>query len=71
MAAKQVGFVLHSWSTDTIWVQNELFEELQEYVMCAEFPFTSDRKRMSMIIRDNDQYYLFCKGADTIMLPRI
>ena len=28
MAAKQVGFVLHSWSTDTIWVQNDLFEEL-------------------------------------------
>jgi len=39
--------------------------------MCAEFPFTSDRKWMSMIIKDNDQYYLFCKGADTIMLPRI
>lgn len=39
--------------------------------MLAEFPFTSDRKWMSMIIKDNDQYYLFCKGADTIMLPRI
>lgn len=39
--------------------------------MCAEFPFTSDWKRMSMIIWDGEQYYLFCKGADTIMLPRI
>lgn len=26
---------------------------------------------MSMIIWDGDKYHIFCKGADTIMLPRL
>jgi magnesium-transporting ATPase (P-type) len=35
-------------------------------------PFTSKRKRMSVIIRDTDKKIkLLCKGADTAMLPRL
>jgi magnesium-transporting ATPase (P-type) len=39
----------------------------------AEFPFDSDRKRMSLIVRhkQEDKIYLLSKGADSIMIPRI
>lgn len=30
--------------------------------------FTSDRKRMSVIIEDDGKIYLFCKGADNIII---
>jgi phospholipid-transporting ATPase len=34
--------------------------------------FTSDRKRMSVVIRlPNGKYKILCKGADTILLPRL
>ena len=32
--------------------------------------FSSKRKRMSVIIKDGDQYVLYMKGADSIVLPR-
>jgi magnesium-transporting ATPase (P-type) len=34
--------------------------------------FSSNRKRMSVIVRDQDgNIMLFCKGADSVMIPRI
>lgn len=34
--------------------------------------FTSDRKRMSVIVRTEDgAIKIICKGADTVMLPRL
>jgi magnesium-transporting ATPase (P-type) len=43
------------------------------YEILHEFPFDSDRKRMSVIARkrNDKQIILLSKGADTIMLPRI
>ena len=36
------------------------------------FEFTSDRKRMSVIVEnDKGQKYLFCKGADSHIIPRL
>lgn len=32
--------------------------------------FTSDRKRMSVIIEDEGKIYLFCKGADNVIIER-
>ena len=42
-----------------------------EYRILAEFPFNSDRKRMSVIFEENGRYYVYWKGADSIMSPRI
>ncbi len=41
------------------------------YEVLAVNPFNADRKRMSVLIRDNkeDKYYVMCKGADNIMMP--
>lgn len=34
--------------------------------------FTSDRKRMSVIVRTGEGVIkIICKGADTVMLPRL
>jgi len=43
----------------------------KEYRILAEFPFNSDRKRMSVIFEDCGKYFLYCKGADSIMAPRV
>lgn len=38
----------------------------------AEFPFDSTRKCMSVIVRDQYlKYFLFTKGADSVMLEKI
>eukprot|EP00340_Litonotus_pictus_P005602 CAMPEP_0170515458 /NCGR_PEP_ID=MMETSP0209-20121228/1890_1 /TAXON_ID=665100 ORGANISM="Litonotus pictus, Strain P1" /NCGR_SAMPLE_ID=MMETSP0209 /ASSEMBLY_ACC=CAM_ASM_000301 /LENGTH=599 /DNA_ID=CAMNT_0010799959 /DNA_START=408 /DNA_END=2204 /DNA_ORIENTATION=+ len=49
---------------------NENYQEKWE--LLAEIPFDSDRKRMSVIVKNvqSGDYYVFTKGADNIMLPR-
>lgn len=44
--------------------------EAQCYEILAVNAFNSDRKRMSVLLRDKDsgEYYLMCKGADSTML---
>ena len=41
------------------------------YAILAVNPFDSDRKRMSVLLRDQEtgQHLLVCKGADNIMMP--
>jgi phospholipid-transporting ATPase len=49
----------------------ELFGERMTFEVLAVVPFDSDRKRMSVLIREpaTNKYYVMCKGADNIMLP--
>jgi phospholipid-translocating ATPase len=44
---------------------------VEEYEWLAELAFSSDRKRMSAVVRarTTGQVWLYCKGADTVMLP--
>ena len=35
------------------------------------FEFNSDRKRMTVIIRDGDQIKMYCKGADNVIKARL
>jgi magnesium-transporting ATPase (P-type) len=38
----------------------------------ATFPFSSERKRMSIIVKDEfGNHILYTKGADSVMLDRI
>lgn len=43
----------------------------QTYDILAVNAFNSDRKRMSILVRDfeSGEYILYCKGADNIMMP--
>ena len=44
---------------------------MEDYQILKEFPFDSDRKRMTLIVKYNGKYLLMCKGADSIMLKRV
>lgn len=48
-------------------------QHLRNWIQLVEIPFTSDRKRMTVIVKNlsTDQYFIFTKGADTIMLDLI
>mmetsp|Transcript_4746 Transcript_4746/g.4793 ORF Transcript_4746/g.4793 Transcript_4746/m.4793 type:complete len:1124 (-) Transcript_4746:25-3396(-) len=50
----------------------EMIGNQRQFDVLAVNAFNSDRKRMSIIIKDQvtNQYVLMCKGADNIMLPR-
>lgn len=50
---------------------NETTQSNETYQILAEFPFDSTRKRMSLIVKFGDEIWLMCKGADSIILPRI
>jgi len=52
-------------------VFNEITNKTEEYEILKEFPFDSDRKRMTLIVKYQGRYILMCKGADSIMYPRI
>jgi magnesium-transporting ATPase (P-type) len=52
-------------------VLNETSQEVEEYEILKEFPFDSDRKRMTLIVKHRGKYLLMCKGADSIMLKRV
>ena len=45
-------------------------KEKKEYEILAVNAFNSDRKRMSILVRDprSGDNYLYCKGADSVML---
>ena len=63
--------ILSDRSQKLIKVLNEVTAEEETYEILREFPFDSDRKRMTLIVNHKDKYLLMCKGADSIMLPRV
>ena len=52
-------------------IKNLVSGKEEVYELCMEFPFDSTRKRMTLVVRYNGVYILMCKGADSIILPRI
>jgi phospholipid-translocating ATPase len=70
LAASELGVVFTH--RDRTLVRLRVHERrTEEYDWLAELAFSSDRKRMSAIVRakSTGQIWLFCKGADTVMLP--
>lgn len=62
-----VGFELKERREDCIILSVNGNEEI--WKIAAEIPFTSERKRMSIVLQaDDGKVYLFTKGADTVML---
>ena len=69
--ARQGGFKLTEKTASTMTIYNKHAQRDELYDIIAEFPFDSTRKRMSLIVKFESDYYLMCKGADSIILPRI
>ncbi len=71
--AKTAGIQLVSREHNRATIYNSATKETLVFKQIVEFPFDSVRKRMSVIIKDNQtgQYKILCKGADSVMLDRI
>ena len=73
--ASYFGVRMISRSAQTIVVRyidptNTQKEDLEYEILCL-LPFDSTRKRMSIIVRLNDQIFLFIKGAETSLWPHL
>jgi len=68
--AAKCGYVLKTRSTHELTI--EIFGESHKFEILAVFPFTSERKRMSIMLKDSNQnIILFTKGADEVIFDRL
>ncbi|KAM4707627.1 phospholipid-transporting ATPase IC-like isoform 1-T2 [Discoglossus pictus] len=69
-AARNFGYVFLSRTQSTITISE--LEKEETYDVLALLDFNSDRKRMSVIVREPDgNIKLYCKGADTVIYERL
>jgi magnesium-transporting ATPase (P-type) len=75
--ASEMGFVFVNKTSKSIIIENRYLNEndceyTEEWELLAEIPFDSDRKRMSVVVKNEalGKVLVYCKGADNIMLPR-
>ncbi|KAJ8773950.1 hypothetical protein K2173_009381 [Erythroxylum novogranatense] len=76
VAAREFGFEFFKRTQSSVFIRErytcpgQVIE--REYKILNLLEFTSKRKRMSVIIRDEDgQLMMFCKGADSIIFDRL
>ncbi|XP_064898103.1 phospholipid-transporting ATPase IK isoform X4 [Columba livia] len=70
LAARNLGYIFLSRTQDTITI-SELGMK-RTYKVLAMLDFNSDRKRMSVLVRDpQGTIRLYTKGADTVILERL
>ncbi|KAF1503089.1 Phospholipid-transporting ATPase IK, partial [Megadyptes antipodes antipodes] len=70
LAARNLGYVFLARTRDTITI-SELGKK-RTYKVLAMLDFNSDRKRMSVLVRDpQGTIRLYTKGADTVILERL
>ncbi|KAK2514572.1 Atp8b1 [Columba livia] len=69
-AARNFGYVFLSRTQNTITISEMGIE--RTYDVLAILDFNSDRKRMSVIVRESDgSIRLYCKGADMVIYERL
>ncbi|XP_076446469.1 putative phospholipid-transporting ATPase IA isoform X4 [Babylonia areolata] len=69
-AARHLGFVFTTRTPETVEI--EVFGQKEVYEVLNVLEFTSDRKRMSVIVRCPDgKIKLYIKGADTVIYERL
>ncbi|CAI9274898.1 unnamed protein product [Lactuca saligna] len=75
IAAQEFGFQFCKRTQSSMFVKeiDSSSEEVErEYKLLNLLEFSSSRKRMSVIVRDEvGQIFLFCKGADNIIFDRL
>ena len=71
-SASMYGYKLVSRSPDSITIE-VLGRGAVKYHLLQVLTFDSTRKRMSVIVRreDDDKIVMYCKGADTAILPHL
>ncbi|KAL8170451.1 hypothetical protein V2J09_022255 [Rumex salicifolius] len=76
VAAREFGFEFYRRTQSSVFIRERYpnYEQPveREYRILNLLEFTSKRKRMSVIVRDEEgQIFLFCKGADSIIFDRL
>ncbi|KAI3501644.1 hypothetical protein L1887_29567 [Cichorium endivia] len=75
IAAQEFGFRFFKRTQSSMFVKeidSSAQEVEREYKLLNLLEFSSSRKRMSVIVRDEaGQIFLFCKGADNIIFDRL
>ena len=51
LGAAQMGVKLLSRSNEEMRIKNEIYDMEETFKLCLEFPFNSDRKRMSIVVK--------------------
>ncbi|NXE98286.1 AT8B3 ATPase, partial [Menura novaehollandiae] len=70
LAARDLGYVFLARTQDTITIRE--LGRTRTYQVLAMLDFNSDRKRMSVLVRDpQGSIRLYTKGADTVILERL
>ncbi|XP_072108889.1 phospholipid-transporting ATPase IA isoform X4 [Mobula birostris] len=69
-AARQLGFVFSGRTPNSVII--EALGQEEKYELLHVLEFTSNRKRMSVIVRTpSGKLRLYCKGADTVIYERL
>ncbi|KAG7274166.1 hypothetical protein CRUP_013700, partial [Coryphaenoides rupestris] len=69
-AARDLGWVFHSRRLDSLTLLE--LGDTREYQLLAQLEFTSQRRRMSILVREpGGGLKLYCKGADMVILERL
>ncbi|XP_071965131.1 probable phospholipid-transporting ATPase IM isoform X2 [Antedon mediterranea] len=68
-AARNFGFTFKSRTPTTITIDVQGREDTYELLQILDF--NNVRKRMSVIVRQNNRIKLFCKGADNVVFERL
>ncbi|KAE8734221.1 Phospholipid-transporting ATPase 6 [Hibiscus syriacus] len=75
VAAREFGFEFYKRTQSSVFVRERYLASgptEREYKILNLLEFTSKRKRMTVIVRDEDgQIILMCKGADSIIFDRL
>ncbi|OMO70741.1 Cation-transporting P-type ATPase [Corchorus capsularis] len=76
VAAREFGFEFFKRTQSSVYIHEKYSSSGQaierEYKILNMLEFTSKRKRMTVIVRDEDgQILLLCKGADSIIFDRL
>ena len=67
LGARDLGAKLLARSKEEMRIYNEADKMEESFRVCFEMPFTSDRKRMSVVVQQFGEYFVFTKGADSGM----
>ncbi|KAG9001427.1 hypothetical protein FRB94_004792 [Tulasnella sp. JGI-2019a] len=74
-AAADVGFIFRGRDRDILKLQTPFADHLEEYELLNVLDFTSERKRMSVIVKKleegDSRIFLLCKGADNVIFERV
>lgn len=70
-AAKNFGYVFKSRTPFATTVHKLSTGEEESYEVLNLLDFNNERKRMSIIVKYNDQITLYCKGADSVVFERL